>query len=185
MALQELSKKAFANAFEQMLTTTPMDKIRVTHLAKAAGTTPQAFYYHFHDKYDLVAWIYLQDYATIVADDTRSFSAQQIMLMMLQFKKRKTFYQKAFTDKSQNAIEAYANQHNFLMAKNAVEFDQKSPLTRQQALAISYHQYGVMGLFKDWLFGRLEMDIQQLADFQYQRVPDFLKRAMRQYHPNF
>ena len=183
MALKKLSKQAFATAFEEMLKTTPMDKIRVTHMAKAAGATPQTFYYHFRDKYELVAWIYLQDYAAIVEDDTQSFSAQQIMLMMIQFKKRKSFYQKAFTDKSQNAIEEYASQHACLMAQKAVEANQQSPLTPQQAIAIAYHQHGVMGLFKDWIFDRLAMDIQQLADFQYQRTPDFLKQALQYYNP--
>ncbi|WP_300558310.1 TetR family transcriptional regulator [Companilactobacillus sp.] len=91
MSLNELSKQAFASTFEQMLETTPMDKIRVTHLAKDAGATPQAFYYHFHDKYELAAWIYLQDYESIIEDDTQSFSAQEIMSMMARFEKRINF----------------------------------------------------------------------------------------------
>ncbi|WP_239256240.1 TetR/AcrR family transcriptional regulator C-terminal domain-containing protein [Listeria ilorinensis] len=181
MSLKKLSKQAFATAFEQMIETTPMGKIRVTHLAKATGATPQSFYYHFQDKYDLAAWIYLQDYAAIVKDDTQTFSAQQIMLMMAQFEKRKTFYQKVFTDKSQNTIKEYANQHSLLMAKKAVEYYQGSPWTLQQEIAVTYHQHAVMGLFMDWIFDRLAIDIQQLADFQYQQTPDFLKEALSRY----
>lgn len=183
MSLNELSKQVFASTFEKMLETTPMDKIRVTHLADAAGATPQTFYYHFHDKYELAAWIYLQDYESIVEDDTQSFSAQEIMSMMARFEKRKNFYQRAFTDKSQNAIEDYVNQHSLMVSKKSVEAYQQSPLTSQQEIAILYHQHGIMGLFKDWIFDRLDMDIQQLADFQYQKVPDFLKKALSQYNP--
>ncbi|MDT6980597.1 hypothetical protein [Levilactobacillus zymae] len=47
-------------------------------------------------------------------------------------------------------------------------------------MAIRYHQYGVMGLFKDWIFERLDMSRSQLAEFQYQQTPDFLKRALSQ-----
>lgn len=178
MSLKNLSKQAFATAFEQMVQTISIDKIRVTQLAKVVGSTPQTFYYHFQDKYDLVAWIYLQDYLAIVKNSTESFSPQQIMLMMSKFESRKTFYQKAFTDKSQNAIEKYANHHSISVAKKAVQQFQKTPLTSQQEIAIIYHQYGVTGLFIDWIFNRVDMDIQQLAEFQYQQTPDFLKEAL-------
>lgn len=180
MALKTLSQRAFATALEDLLRTTPMERIRVTHLAKLAGATPQAFYYHFRDKYDLAAWVYLQDYATVVADESQSFSPQQIDRMLAQFEKRKTFYRRAFTDKSQNAIEGYINQHSCSMAQTAVERLQDGPLTAQQEMAIRYHQYGVMGLFKDWIFERLDMSRSQLAEFQYQQTPDFLKRALSQ-----
>lgn len=180
MALKTLSQRAFATALEDLLRTIPMERIRVTQLAKLAGATPQAFYYHFRDKYDLAAWIYLQDYAAVVADEPQSFSPQQIDRMMAQFEKRKTFYQRAFTDKSQNAIEGYVNQHSYSMAQAAVERLQDGPLTTQQKMAIRYHQYGVMGLFKDWIFERLDMSRSQLAEFQYQQTPDFLKRALSQ-----
>ncbi|MFB8725888.1 TetR/AcrR family transcriptional regulator C-terminal domain-containing protein [Enterococcus casseliflavus] len=181
MSLKNLSKQAFATALEQMVQTKPIEKIRVTHLSKVVGTTPQTFYYHFQDKYDLIAWIYLQDYIDIVKNHAEHFSPQQIVLMMAKFESRKTFYQKAFTDKSQNAIETYANQHSITIAKKAVEQSQQAPLTTQQKIAIIYHQYGVTGLFIDWIFNRSDMDIQQLAEFQYQQAPDFLKEALKNF----
>lgn len=182
MTLKNLSKEVFAKTLEDMLVTIPIDKIRVTQLAKKAGATPQAFYYHFHDKYDLVAWIYLQDYAEIMYNNTQAFSPQQITQLMLQFQKHKSFYQKVFTDKSQNAIDGYANQYNLSLARHAVEIYQEKPLTVEQEIAILYHQNGVTGLFKEWIYDKLSMDIQQLANFQYERTPQFLKDALSHYN---
>ncbi|HDG8499629.1 TPA: TetR/AcrR family transcriptional regulator C-terminal domain-containing protein [Staphylococcus aureus] len=182
MSLRNLSKKAFAESLEQLLVNMPIEKIRVTQIAKNAGATPQAFYYHFHDKYDLVAWIYLQDYAEIMYKNTQSFSSMQIMQLMMQFQKRKSFYQKVFIDKSQNAINDYAMEYNLALVKNAVELYQGKPMTVEQEIAILYHQYGVFNLFKDWIYDRVNMDIQQLAQFLYNRTPQFLKKALSNYH---
>lgn len=182
MTLRNLSKQAFADALEKMILTTDIEKIRVTQLAKVAGATPQAFYYHFQDKYDLVAWIYMQDYAKITNEPNTEFSSLQIMKLMLQFQTRKSFYQKAFTDKSQNAIENYANKYNTDLVRKAVEQYQGFPITIEQEIAAQYHQYGVTGLFIDWIFDRITMDIQQLDTFQYNMTPDFLKEALSSFN---
>jgi len=99
-------------------------------------------------------------------------------MLMIQFQKRKLFYQKAFSDKSQNAIEEYATSYNLALMREAVEKYQGFPMTQQQELAVIYHQHGVMGLFNDWIFDRLSMDIHMLALFQYEKTPDFLKEAL-------
>lgn len=56
------TKQLFAKTLEEMLLTTPFDKIRVTTLCKNCSAAPQTFYNHFRDKYDLVAWIFEQDF---------------------------------------------------------------------------------------------------------------------------
>lgn len=176
-----LSKRHFADTFERMLADTPIEKIRVTHLAKAAGTSPQAFYYHFQDKYDLVAWIYLQDFNQVSQQTTKDFSQKQLADMLEAIQQRKDFYQKAFTDHSQNAITAFAIAHMMAHIRIAVADWQGSPITTDQELAARYHQYGVFGLFIDWLFDRLSLTMDQVAHFQYQQMPSFLKEALATY----
>ncbi|MBF0699335.1 TetR/AcrR family transcriptional regulator C-terminal domain-containing protein [Streptococcus danieliae] len=178
MGMSQFSKRAFADAFENMLISTPIEKIRITHLAKKVGTSPQTFYYHFKDKYDLIAWIYLQDYANVTSNQTQTFSATQLLQMNMVLHQRKHFYRKVFTDQSQNAIEGYAITHQMKHLRKAVTEWQSSPITIDQEMAILYHQYGVLNLFKDWLFDRLPIDVHTLSQFQYDRTPDFLKKAL-------
>lgn len=58
MTLKNQTKLLFAQELEQMLKVMPMEKIRIVDLCKRCGTITQTFYYHFHDKYELVAWIF-------------------------------------------------------------------------------------------------------------------------------
>ena len=55
------TKLWIAEHMKQLMAAKPIEKIRVTELCRAAGITPPTFYYHFRDKYDLVAWIFYSD----------------------------------------------------------------------------------------------------------------------------
>lgn len=48
-------------ALRQALTQTPLSKISVSALTRAAGVTRQAFYYHFSSLNDLNAWVFREE----------------------------------------------------------------------------------------------------------------------------
>ena len=181
MWIRDLSKQAFADTLEQMLITTPIDKIRVTTLAKKVGTSPQTFYYHFKDKYDLIAWIFLEDFSKVQQQRQGNYSADELLKMITTMDQRKNFYKKAFTDKSQNSIEDYIGQMNLDWAVKAVKFKFHRNMTPQEYTQFIYHNGGVISLFKNWLFDRLPIDINQLAQFDYEHTPVFLKQAFSVY----
>lgn len=92
MTLKNQTKLLFANQLEQMLIDTPMDKIRVVDLCKRCGTIPQTFYYHFHDKYELVAWAFLKDFSSIYIDQDNNYSVESITENLVQMKRHGKFY---------------------------------------------------------------------------------------------
>lgn len=57
------SKLALARALKDALATTPLAKVTVSGLAKAAGVNRQTFYSHFRDVYDLAAWVFTTEAA--------------------------------------------------------------------------------------------------------------------------
>lgn len=56
------TKKALANSLQELMLTMNFDKISIEIICKNAGTTRRNFYRHFLDKYDLLCWIYDQDF---------------------------------------------------------------------------------------------------------------------------
>ena len=46
---------------------------------------------------------------------------------------------------------------------------------------IKHHSYGMMGLFEEWLMEKDSITIQELASFQYDHTPEFLKEAYDRY----
>ena len=61
---------------KELMKTKPLDKIRVTEICRVAEIERPTFYYHFKDKYDLVAWIFLSD----AYDDVSQNALWQYML---------------------------------------------------------------------------------------------------------
>jgi len=50
-----------AEALKEMMAGRSLDQITVKNLTELSGITRPTFYYHFHDIYDLLAWIFLNE----------------------------------------------------------------------------------------------------------------------------
>ena len=61
--MAEITKMWIADKMREIMKHKPIDKIRVTEICKAADIERPTFYYHFKDKYDLVAWMFCTDAA--------------------------------------------------------------------------------------------------------------------------
>ena len=178
--MKDRTKRMFAEALEEVLQTTPLDKVRVSRLCEYCGTTTPTFYYYFHDKYELVAWIFLKDFSYAVGDKAPEYSPEVLNTVTRQLEKRRFFYQKAFTDSSQNSISEYTQAFNLQIAADAVKYRTGEELTEDELFAVKYHTYGVMGMFREWLFDE-DMSLEELNERCFERTPDFLKAAFAVY----
>ena len=55
------TQRRLAETLKDMMATTPIDNISVTTLSKKCGINRQTFYYHFHDVYDLLTLVFLNE----------------------------------------------------------------------------------------------------------------------------
>jgi len=179
--MKNRTKIMFADELEHMLATIPLDKIRVLDLCKRCGATPPTFYYHFHDKYELVAWIFLRDFTSAFADKAPEFSPGRIMISLKRMSEHRIFYQETFNDEAQNTIDEYIQNFNVKITAMAVKEVTGKDMTSSQELLTKYHSYGIMGLFKEWINGTGLLTMEKIADFQYKQTPDFIKYALNSY----
>ncbi len=57
------SRRRFADALAQLMEVKPLDQVRVSEIAAAAGVSKQTFYHHFADKYDLMEFCFREMFA--------------------------------------------------------------------------------------------------------------------------
>lgn len=62
------TKKALAQSLRNLLMKRTLDKITVKDIVEDCGVNRQTFYYHFHDIYDLLEWIFEDMIETMVAE---------------------------------------------------------------------------------------------------------------------
>lgn len=55
------TKEKIAKSFKELVFQKAFAKITITDIAKECAMTRENFYYHFHDKYDIVSWIFQEE----------------------------------------------------------------------------------------------------------------------------
>ena len=176
--LKDRTKRMFAAELERMLLEMPLQKVRVKDLCERCDVRREVFYYHFKDKYDLVAWIFEQDFRESAAGAIGTDMRVQTELALKHMWVRRDFYRKAFADKSQNSIERYIQDFDVdLGTRLTKRYLGVKELSRKQEFAIKQSSYGNIGCTIEWLKGDLQATPKQLAGWEYEYMQPFLREA--------
>ena len=93
--MSDLTKKALGASLKKILLQKPLEKITITDLTNDCGVNRQTFYYHFHDIYDLIDWIYLAEGEEAIGTQRSYDSWQDGLLSAFKIiEKEKTLYLK-------------------------------------------------------------------------------------------
>ncbi|MBU5626917.1 TetR/AcrR family transcriptional regulator C-terminal domain-containing protein [Oscillibacter sp. MSJ-2] len=77
--MAQTTKRALADSMKKLLAKSPLDKITVKDLVEDCGVNRQTFYYHFHDVYDLVEWIFREELAEIAREEINYSSWSEVL----------------------------------------------------------------------------------------------------------
>ena len=76
------TKQLLAQSLQELMATTPLEKISVNDIVDHANVGRNTFYYHFEDKYDLVNW-YFQSGITRFLVELSAYSSWNALLAAL------------------------------------------------------------------------------------------------------
>ncbi len=179
MALRDHTKRIFADTLEEMTRTMPLEKIRVRDLCERCGGKRQSFYYHFRDKYDLIAWIFLQDYAASLEQSDAEYSEAHIAANLKRIRKKQSFYKKVFSDYSQNAISQYLFEYFVALGINAVkQHFCLEAIDAETLYVIKSHSYATIGHTIEWVEGKTDYTPEEFAHLEYKFMPAVLKESL-------
>ena len=169
--MSERMKIWIADAMKRLMSKQSLDKIRVTQICKEAQIERPTFYYHFKDKYDLVAWIFLR---AALETDVTSFEAS--VNAMNNMRKEVLFYRRAYEDLSQNALwkymlEYFVEQH----AKKAEAILNTSVLDPQLLFSIRMYCYGSLGMSREWLLDDNITPAETIVEMMFNSMPENLR----------
>ncbi len=102
-----ITKRALAQALKTLMAGRPFEKISVGDICAQCGMNRKSFYYHFRDKYDLVNWIFSDEF--ISRTRTRSYPDVWAFLedVCVYFHDNRAFYVRAFAIEGQNSFSDY------------------------------------------------------------------------------
>ena len=170
--MAERTKMWIAAAVKRLMAKKPLDKIRVTEICREAEIERPTFYYHFQDKYDLVAWIFFQD-----ADSTDILSVASAAAGLNKMRQEMLFYRRAYEDSSQNALwqymlEYFAERYTRL-AKEKLGVDQ---LDTQLRYSIRLYCYGTVGMTREWILQDNITPAEVIVRMMFASMPERLRQ---------
>lgn len=178
MAIKDATKNIIANELIAMIREMPIEKVRIGDLCRRCGADRRTFYYHFTDKYDLVAWIFMRDYMTSLEAEQGHFTLQHSINILEKMYHNRKFYRSVFSDNSQNAIRHYTYQFFYKLGTDAMKahfgLDTLPPVMEY---AVMSHSHATIEITMEWLLGEHDYTPEQFARLQYRFMPQELKEA--------
>lgn len=87
-ALNSSTKRMLADALMKLMETKPLNKISIHEITEGCRVNRQTFYYHFHDIFDLLEWVYREEARTLFGQKENSFSLSEGIFHVLQYIRR-------------------------------------------------------------------------------------------------
>ena len=120
--MSNLTKKALENSLKKMLLKKKVNKITVEDLTNDCGINRMTFYYHFHDIYELIEWVCLEDAKEAIKGkktyDTWQEGYYQIFEAVLE---NKPFIMNVYKNISREHIEKFVKDISSLLKLGVVD----------------------------------------------------------------
>lgn len=153
MAESTITKKALAAGFKELLKEKSFDAISVQDITKSCGLNRQSFYYHFHDKYELVNWIYYNDALRVVANDLNYDNWSLKVLQLLEIMKNDDyFYQRTLRNAKGNEFQDYLFEFfKDVFTGIIANIARKGELLAgEKSYVAEFLAYGIVGMIVAW-----------------------------------
>ncbi len=170
--MAQITKLWIADIMKKLMAKKPLDKIRVTEICKEAGIERPTFYYHFRDKYDLVAWIFFTD-----SHDVDVVSVESAADSMEKMKSNYLFYKHAYEDESQNALWRYMPRYfTERYSQAAMQMLGTDKLDAQTSFSISLYCNGAVMKAKEWIMSDDKTPAETIVRMMFNSMPESLRK---------
>lgn len=82
------TKRLLADSLKKLMLAKPLGKISIHEITKDCGLNRQTFYYHFHDIYDLLEWLFTKEAEEVLKCKDRPLTVREGILRILDYIRR-------------------------------------------------------------------------------------------------
>lgn len=151
-----VTKRAIALSLKKLASVQPLSKITIRQITDDCGINRQTFYYHFHDIYDLVEWIYIEDAARAVGEKKTYATWQEGYLRLFGYvEENRDFILRTYHSMSREHLERFLFEltYHFLMdvIEEKAENSGLSVHRDDKAFIADFYKFGFVGLIVNWI----------------------------------
>lgn len=165
--MSDLTKKALGASLKKILLQKPLEKITITDLTNDCGVNRQTFYYHFHDIYDLIDWIYLAEGEEAIGAQRSYDSWQDGLLSAFKIiEKEKHFILNTIHSRSQSHIMRMLEDAAEYLLLNVIRELSKNYNVSNETIHFmaSFYRFSFAGVVFDWIENGMHENPQKIVD---------------------
>ena len=179
---KKATKDMLGDSFRELVRQKPVNKITIADITENCGLTQPTFYNHFHDKYDLMAWLYISDSQRIMKQIGQGGYQWKNTLLdgLVYFAEHKSELMNAFTHTS--GREAFLGNMMRINTDLLCTEVRKKLMTENIPddilLMIKIYCYGTVSYVCEWIADNMPVAPENVADAMERSLPDPLKPCL-------
>lgn len=179
-----LTKKALAASLEKLLQQKALDKITVKDITDDCGVNRQTFYYHFHDIYELVEWIFQEGAAKFMEehDDASEWKSNILRLMEL-LEKKKVLICNVYRSVNRHQAEIFLQDLVRPALKEIVAAFASGMELEQDDFdfTVNFFSFAFIGILIDWVSHGMDKDYNKNIDRFFLLIEASLESALKKF----
>ncbi len=182
--MSTLTERAMAASLKKLLEKKTLDKIIVKDITDDCGVNRQTFYYHFHDIYDLVEWIFTEEAARfkeefVEGQDWR-YSIEMLLEKLLE---DKTFIMNVFYSLNRRQLDKFLQELirptlSTVVRKNAEGLDIDE---EDIQFIIGVFSSGLVGWVIEWVSEGMKVESQKNIEKYFMVIEGTLSGILEQF----
>ncbi|MCR5793898.1 MAG: TetR/AcrR family transcriptional regulator [Solobacterium sp.] len=177
---RKTAKEILADSFRELAQDMPINKITVKDIIDNCGYSQATFYRQFKDKYDLIAWSYTKDFEAII--DRRKAEElswrESLENSASYFQQHRQYLANLLTHTSgyDSFIINMTAIHSRIMNKEFDQLTEIQPADERVRAALQIYCYGCVLFSCDWILGKYDLSVKELADVYESAMSEPLRR---------
>ncbi len=150
-----LTEKALAASLKKLLEKKTLNKITVKDITDDCGVNRQTFYYHFHDVYDLVEWIFTQDAMQYTQELGTKEWREVISTIMEDLQEEKSFIMNAYYSLNRRQLEEFLKKLTEPAMRDVIRGFAEGHEIQQVDLdfIVEFQTLGLVAFITEWIAG--------------------------------
>ena len=177
--IQRQSVKSLLSAsLKELAKNKPVDKITIREITQNCGITSPTFYNYFHDKYELMAWIYNEKVEEAMKNLGDKISFEDVVYKWIEpLLEDEEFYLNLLKNAvGQNAFRYTTNDHAICLVSEWIKKRHNiSELPKEIQFYLRFYMRALSETVNDWFLSKFSYSPRELARLLIEAMPNKLK----------
>ena len=154
------TEKAIAKSLKKLLNEKPLNKVTISDIANDCGINRMTFYYHFKDIYNLVEWIFAQEFEQAVGEIALESWQDGACRGFEYMVENKNFILNVYHSMSRNQLETYLNQMIFPVLYKFINSIPEAAAVKEEdkKFIVNLHTVGLVAVMLQWVGQDMQPD---------------------------